>query len=105
MSDLDFKIIKQLSKNPQVSQRELSNNFGVSLGKINFVIKALINKGLIKVSDFKNSKNKRAYAYHLTAKGISKKAQMTLYFLMAKTREYEKLQIEIEELKKDLDDK
>ena len=103
MSYLDYKIIKKLSEDPQVSQRQLSQDFGVSLGKINFVLKALINKGLIKATNFKNSHNKRAYFYQLTPRGLKHKTQLTVEFLRIKTREYHQLQKEIEVLKKDIE--
>lgn len=103
MSDLDYKIIKQLEIKPNTSQRELSKHFGISLGKVNFILRALINKGLIKATDFKNSNNKRSYIYQLTSKGISRKAKMAVEFLHIKKKEYEKLQIEIEEIKKDIE--
>jgi len=96
-----FEILKSLEKNPALSQRQLSNDLGVSLGKVNFCLKALIGKGCLKVSDFRNSKNKRAYAYLLTPFGVEEKARMTLTFLQYKMQEYERLHNEIEALKKE----
>jgi len=94
-----FEILKSLEKNPALSQRQLSADLGVSLGKVNFCLKALISKGCLKVSDFRNSKNKRAYAYLLTPIGVEEKARMTLTFLQYKMQEYERLHNEIEILK------
>jgi len=94
-----FEILKSLEKNPALSQRQLSADLGVSLGKVNFCLKALIGKGCLKVSDFRNSKNKRAYAYLLTPLGMEEKARMTLLFLQYKVQEYERLHNEIEVLK------
>lgn len=78
---------------------ELSSRLGLSLGKINFLIKAMIEKGLIKVENFKNSSNKSAYLYLLTPMGIEEKAKTTYRFLKRKIEEYEKLETEIKQLK------
>jgi len=94
-----FEILKSLEKNPALSQRQLSADLGVSLGKVNFCLKALIGKGYLKVSNFRNSKNKRAYAYLLTPLGMEEKARMTLTFLQYKMQEYERLHSEIAALK------
>lgn len=102
MSYLDYQIIKKISQNPEVSQRQLSKIFGVSLGKVNFVLKSFVQKGFIKAKDFKNSNHKQAYLYQLTPKGISRKAQMSVDFLQIKIEEYEKIHNEIEELKQDI---
>jgi EPS-associated MarR family transcriptional regulator len=102
MSYLDYQIIKQLSKNPEISQRQLSSLFEVSLGKVNYVLKSFVNKGFVKAEEFKNSKNKQAYLYQLTPKGITRKAQMSVEFLQIKLAEYEKIHNEIKELQKDI---
>ncbi|SFV56950.1 Transcriptional regulator, MarR family [hydrothermal vent metagenome] len=102
MSYLDYQIIKKLSQNPEISQRQLSKLFEVSLGKVNFVLKSFVDKGLVKVNQFKNTKKKQAYLYQLTPKGIRRKTQMSIEFLQIKIREYEKIQQEIEELKQDI---
>jgi EPS-associated MarR family transcriptional regulator len=90
-----YKILKLVSANPEISQRELAKTLGVSLGKTNFCLNALIEKGLLKAANFRNSQNKLAYMYLLTPSGIEEKSKITLRFLTAKMREYEALQLEI----------
>jgi|SRR5690606_19036546 len=97
-----YKILKLLSNNPHISQRELSRELGISLGKVNYCIHALIEKGIVKASNFKNSQNKQAYAYLLTPKGIEDKAKVTARFLNRKLAEYETLQTEIEVLRREV---
>ena len=97
-----YKILKLLSENPHISQRELSRELGISLGKVNYCIHALIEKGIVKASNFKNSQNKQAYAYLLTPKGIEDKAKVTARFLNRKLAEYETLQTEIEVLRREV---
>jgi EPS-associated MarR family transcriptional regulator len=97
-----YKVLKILEQNPQVSQRELANELGVSLGKANYCLKALIEKGLVKANNFKNSANKRAYIYVLTPSGIEAKAKISVRFLQRKLDEYEALRAEIEELQTEL---
>lgn len=94
-----YKILKLVEANPEISQRELAAELGISLGKANFCIKALIEVGLIKVGNFRNSKNKLAYMYLLTPAGIEKKAAVTLSFLKSKIEQFDQLQQEIEKLK------
>lgn len=94
-------VLREISANPQLTQRELSSRLGFSLGKINFLIKAMIEKGLIKVENFKKSSNKSAYLYLLTPMGIEEKTEKTYQFLKRKLQEYEKLEIEIKQLKKE----
>ncbi len=96
-----FKILREIDTNPQLSQRELSSRLGFSLGKINFLLRELIDRGLVKAENFKNSNNKRAYLYLLTPTGIETKAKTTYHFLKRKIEEYEKLEKEIEQLKKE----
>lgn len=96
-----YKILKLVSDNPEISQRELAQQLGVSLGKANFCLKALVEKGLLKASNFRNSKNKLAYMYLLTPHGIEEKAAITMRFLQFKMREYENLQLEIEGLRRE----
>lgn len=90
-----YKILKLLEAKPEISQRELAKNLGVSLGKANFCLNALIEKGLLKATNFRNSHNKLAYMYLLTPSGIEEKSKITLRFLKAKIHEYEMLQEEI----------
>lgn len=84
-----------------MSQRQIARELGISLGKANYCLKALIEKGLLKAGNFRNSKNKLAYAYKLTPKGIEEKASVTVRFLKKKINEYEQLQKEIDELRKE----
>ena len=96
-----YKILKLVQENPEISQRELAKALSISLGKTNFCLKSLVDVGLLKVSNFRNSKNKLAYMYLLTPSGIEAKANITMRFLKYKLKEYESLQIEIEELRRD----
>ena len=95
-------VLREIDANPKLTQRELSSRLGLSLGKINFLMRALIEKGLIKAENFKNSSNKSAYLYFLTPLGIEEKAKTTYRCLKRKIEEYEKLEIEIQQLKKEV---
>ena len=99
-----YSLLKTLEENPGLSQRDLARRLGISLGKVNFCLKALIAKGCLKVSNFRNNENKLAYAYLLTPHGLEQKARMTMEFLQIKTREYERLRMEIEELRRDVEE-
>lgn len=90
-----YKLLKLIEANPAVSQRELAKALGISLGKTNYCLKALIDKGLLKASNFKNSKNKLAYKYLLTPRAVEEKSAITLKFLKSKLTEYENLSAEI----------
>lgn len=94
-----YGLLKTLENNPGLSQRDLAKRLGVSLGKVNFCLNALIEKGCLKVNNFRNSGNKLAYAYLLTPQGVEEKARITVRFLKYKMQEYERLRAEIEELK------
>jgi EPS-associated MarR family transcriptional regulator len=95
MDELHYKLLKTLQENPDLSQRELAREVGLSLGKTNYCLRALIEKGFIKASNFRNSQNKIAYAYLLTPRGIEEKVRATAYFLKRKVAEYEALEKEI----------
>ena len=97
-----FRLLRLLELNPKMNQRELAAAAGVSLGKTNYCIKALLEKGLIKVQNFKSNKRKIAYAYLLTPSGIAEKAVLTQRFLKRKMEEYEVLKAEIELLKQEV---
>jgi EPS-associated MarR family transcriptional regulator len=99
-----FRVLRLLEGNPQMNQRDLAAAAGVSLGKTNYCINALLEKGLIKVQNFKSSKRKLAYAYLLTPAGIAEKASLTQRFLTRKMEEYEALKAEIEQLKQEASD-
>ena len=96
-----FQILKSLEKDWRPTQRQLSNDLGVSLGKINYCLKNLIEKGFIKVNNFRNSNSKIQYSYLLNPKGIEEKAKLTLDFIRIKTQEYDTLKQEIEILKQE----
>ena len=94
-----FRLLNLLEANPDLTQRDLALELGVSLGKVNYCLRALVAKGLVKASNFKNSKNKSAYFYLLTPKGIEERAVMTVRFLEHKVAEHQVLVAEIEELR------
>ncbi len=96
-----YKILKLLDANPNMNQRQLAEELGISLGKVNYCLKALIDRGWIKANNFRRSSNKKAYAYLLTPKGIEEKARVTLRFLKRKQNEYTALLKELEELRQE----
>ena len=98
-----YLLLRTLEANPAISQRELAQTLDISLGKANYCLKALIEKGLVKASNFRNNQNKLAYAYLLTPRGVEEKARMTVGFLRRKMAEYEALQQEIERLRKEVE--
>lgn len=100
--DVHFRVLRLLDENPQLSQRALSDELGISLGAVNYCLNALIAKGQIKVSNFRASNNKLRYAYMLTPKGVAERASLTGRFLQRKMREYEALKDEIEALELEL---
>ena len=97
--DIRLDLLRKLESNPQYTQRELSRGMGVSLGKVNYCMKKLTEKGLIKLSNFSRSSNKTGYAYLLTLSGIEEKSRLTFSFLKRKIVEYEILKKEINALK------
>jgi len=96
--EINVRTLELLQKQPEISQRELDKELGVSLGKANYCLRALLSKGLLKAQNFKKSQNKLAYAYVLTPAGIVARAELTAEFLQIKMREYERLQTEIAQL-------
>ncbi len=96
VEDLHFRVLKLLQDHPDLSQRELAERLGVSNGKLHYCLKALIEKGLVKLGNFANSKHHLGYAYLLTPSGIAEKAGLTSRFLKRKVAEYEALRHEIE---------
>ena len=98
--EAECKVLLEIHANPETTQRHLSEKVGISLGAINYCLAALVDKGLLKVQNFKKSKNKLGYIYILTPKGLTKKAIMTKEFLKLKLAGYEALKIEIEVLKR-----
>lgn len=103
-ADVRFRVMRALEQDPRMSQRDLARELGISLGGVNYCLKALIAKGAIKVENFRASDRKRRYAYILTPEGMTEKARMTGSFLQRKMREYEALKAEIEGLRKEMDD-
>lgn len=97
-----YKVLKLLDENPSVSQREIAKELGISLGKVNYCLKALVERGLVKAGNFRNSQNKQGYAYLLTPKGIEDKARVTTRFLKRKVNEYQALEAEIEQLRNEV---
>lgn len=99
-----LKVLRLLEADPGLSQRDLSQALGVSLGKTNYCMRALLDKGLIKMQNFRNSDNKLGYAYLLTPAGIAAKAEMTRGFLKIKMQEYEILKREIDQLRQEAEE-
>ena len=96
-----YKVMRLIESNPQMSQRDVAKALGISLGKVNYCLQALIRKGWVKATNFKNSNNKAAYMYFLTPRGIEEKASLAMRFLKIKMREYEALRLEIEQVRRD----
>ncbi len=96
MEDTHLRLLRLLEARPDLSQRDLAHELGTSLGKINYCLNALIDKGWVKVRNFRNNQNKLGYAYLLTPRGIERKAAITVQFLRRKMDEYEDLKREIE---------
>ena len=101
--DISYKVIQRIEQNPEISQRTLSLELGVSLGKVNYCLRALVDKGWVKVNNFRSSSNKRAYSYLLTPRGMQEKTVMAAAFLKHKMAEYETLRHEIEQLRREVD--
>ena len=97
-----LNVLREITETPEMTQRELSSRLGISLGKVNFLVNALIQKGLIKAHNFKNSNNKKVYLYYLTPTGLEEKAKITYRFLKRKMKEYEQLEEQIRLLKKEV---
>jgi len=100
--EVRYRILRYVEEHPQVSQREMAEYLGVSLGKVNYCLRALIKKGLVKMRNFRGSKRKLAYTYYLTPKGIDEKINVTYRFWRIKTAEYEVISSEIERLTSEL---
>jgi EPS-associated MarR family transcriptional regulator len=100
--DTHFRILRILQENPDLTQRELADKLSISVGGLNFCLNALIDKGLVKMQNFSNSKNKFKYVYLLTPVGIAEKVALTTRFLSRKMEEYEALKLEIEALKSEV---
>jgi EPS-associated MarR family transcriptional regulator len=92
-----YRLMRLIEANPQMSQRDVAKALGMSLGKVNYCLRALMRKGWLKATNFKNSHNKAAYMYFLTPRGIEEKASLAVRFLKIKMSEYEQLRAEIEQ--------
>jgi EPS-associated MarR family transcriptional regulator len=101
IKDTHLKILKKIESGSHISQRKLAEELGVSVGKVNYCLKALIDKGLVKAGNFKRSTDKMAYLYLLTPQGIEEKAELTAIFLKRKIAEHEQIAKEIDQLKRD----
>ena len=100
--DIQFQVLRRLYETPDVSQRTLAKELGISLGSINFCFQALVDKGWVKMQNFSQSKHKMGYVYLLTPAGIAEKSVLTARFLKRKLEEYETLRVEIEQLKAEI---
>ena len=100
--DTYFRVMRILQENPDLTQRELAEKLGVSVGGLNYCLKALTDKGWVKMQNFQNSKNKFKYVYLLTPQGIAERVALTGRFLDRKMQEYEALKAEIESLHQDV---
>ena len=101
--DTHFRVLRLLQEKSEMSQRELAEAVGISVGGIHYVLNALIDKGLVKLGNFTAAKDRRRYAYVLSPKGIARKAAMTRAFLVRKMEEYEALRDEISALREEID--
>lgn len=101
--DIHYQVLRLIVENPRITQRELARALGISLGKANYCLRALLDEGWIKANSVKSSRNKSAYAYLLTPNGLEAKARLAVRFLTGKMREYEALETEIQRLRKDLE--
>jgi EPS-associated MarR family transcriptional regulator len=99
IDEIHYKVMRLVEANPHMSQRQVASELGVSVGKANYCLRALIRSGLIKVRNFKNSNNKAAYMYLVTPRGIREKSRLAVRFLGIKVREYELLRAEIEQIR------
>ena len=95
----EFEVLRRIQKKPTSTQRELAKDLGISLGKLNYCVKALKNKGLIKINNFRKNPNKINYLYILTPKGVSTKMNLTLNIMKKKMKEYDELKKELDEKK------
>jgi EPS-associated MarR family transcriptional regulator len=100
--DTYFRVMHLLEENPDLTQRELAEKLGISVGGLNYCLKALMEKGLVKMKNFADSKNKFGYVYVLTPTGMGEKAEITQRFLRRKMEEYEALKVEIDSLQRQL---
>jgi len=99
-SEEELEILRQIEENPNLTQRQIAEHLGLSLGKINYLIKALLGRGMVKVDNFRKSDRKLGYLYLLTPEGVERKRKLTLLFLQRKAEEFDKLKEEINRINK-----
>jgi len=99
--EMRYQVMRLLEANPKLSQRDVARELGISLGKVNYCVQALMQKGWIKATNFKNSHHKAAYMYLLTPRGLEEKGRLALRFLVIKMREVEKLRVEIDQIRRE----
>ncbi|HZO21359.1 MAG TPA: MarR family EPS-associated transcriptional regulator [Steroidobacteraceae bacterium] len=97
--EMRYRLLRLIAANPHMSQRDVARELGISLGKVNYCLRALVQRGWVKAHNFKNSRNKAAYMYLLTPRGIEAKALLAVRFLKIKKHEYERLRQEIEQIR------
>lgn len=102
--DTRYRLLRLLDQDADLTQREIASKLGISLGGVNYALRALVDRGLVKIQNFQDSNNKLGYTYFLTPQGIYEKSTLTARFLKRKMREYEELKEEIESLKKEVSD-
>lgn len=100
--ELHLRVLRELAQDPRLNQRSLAQRVGLSVGKANYCLQALVAKGLVKIANFRRSDNKLAYSYLLTPSGLQEKTRLTVAFLKRKQREYEEVQLEIARLQDEL---
>ena len=99
-SEEELEILRKIEENPNLTQRQIAEHLGLSLGKINYLIKALLGKGMVKVDNFRKSDRKLGYLYLLTPEGVDRKRKLTLLFLHRKAEEFDRLKKEINRIDK-----
>tara|TARA_B100001027_G_scaffold30117_2_gene17873 strand:- start:450 stop:773 length:324 start_codon:yes stop_codon:yes gene_type:complete len=99
-SEEELEILRKIEENPNLTQRQIAEHLGLSLGKINYLIKALLGKGMVKVDNFRKSDKKIGYLYLLTPEGVERKRKLTLLFLQRKAEEFDRLKEEINRIDK-----
>lgn len=102
--DVEYYLLREIASRSEFTQLELAQRIGISVGKVNYVLNALIRKGLVKMENFKQSKSKKGYLYLLTTRGINEKKRITLNFITRKMNEYERLEQEIGQARREIGD-
>lgn len=97
-SEIELEILRKIEENPNFTQRQFARDLGISLGKTNYLIQALLGKGLLMINNFRRSDNKLGYLYLLTSEGVEMKRKLTILFLQRKSKEFDKLKKEMEQL-------